>query len=155
MYTQKAQIMSSKSKNQYLQYSESLESETSPFRTISQRAMKDSLSSLIGKNICIGGRRTSVRLEPEMWDALYDIATREQATIHHICSLIALRKHRMSTLTAAIRVFLLLYYRAASTEEGHARVKHGDFATMLKRAKLSEDDIKDHLINKTYVKVNI
>lgn len=140
--------MSLKSKNQHLQYSESLESEISPFKTNSHRVMRDAASSLIGKNICVGGRRTSVRLEPEMWDALYDIATREQTTIHHICSLIALRKHRMSTLTAAIRVFLLLYYRAASTEEGHARVKHGDFTTMLKRAKLSEDDMKDHFINK-------
>lgn len=140
--------MSLKSKNQHLQYSESLESETFALKDISHRMMREVQSSLIGKNVCVGGRRTSVRLEPEMWDALYDIATREQTTIHHICSLIALRKHRMSTLTAAIRVFLLLYYRAASTEEGHARVKHGDFAIMLKRAKLSEDDIKDHFTYK-------
>ena len=66
-------------------------------------------SSLISKNITIRGHRTSVRLEPEMWDALYDIALRESTTIHNICSLISLRKMDETSLTAAIRVFLMLY----------------------------------------------
>ena len=55
-----------------------------------------------------------------MWNALKDIATRENTTIHKICSLISLRKVPESSLTAAIRVFLMLYYRAAITPEGHA-----------------------------------
>lgn len=91
-------------------------------------------SSLISKNITINGRRTSVRLEPEMWQALSDIAGRERCTIHQLCSLIQLKKARNSSLTAAIRVFLMLYYRAASTEDGHSKVGHGDFSNMCRRA---------------------
>ncbi len=96
-------------------------------------------STLVSKNITILGRRTSVRLEPEMWDALYDVAKREDASIHNICSLIHLRKVQESTLTAAIRVFLLLYYRAASTSEGHMKAHHGNFENMKARVRVTDD----------------
>ncbi len=96
-------------------------------------------SSLISKNITIRGHRTSIRLEPEMWDALRDIATREGTTIHNICSLIAIRKVDESSLTASIRVFLMLYYRAATTAEGHARAGHGSFEYMKRRARVTEE----------------
>ena len=33
-------------------------------------------------NIMVGGHRTSMRLEPSMWDALEDIARREGLTAH-------------------------------------------------------------------------
>ena len=96
-------------------------------------------STLVSRNITVLGRRTSIRLEPEMWAALYDIAERERTTIHSICSLVELRKLKESTLTAAIRVFLLLYYRAAATEEGHMRVRHGNFEIMKMRARVSDE----------------
>ncbi|MBE2191556.1 MAG: ribbon-helix-helix domain-containing protein [Alphaproteobacteria bacterium] len=98
-------------------------------------------STLVSKNITILGRRTSVRLEPEMWDSLYDVARRERTSIHNVCSLIYLRKVKQSTLTAAIRVFLLLYFRAASTEDGHAHVHHGNFENMKARARVTEVDL--------------
>jgi predicted DNA-binding ribbon-helix-helix protein len=98
-------------------------------------------STLVSRNITVLGRRTSVRLEPEMWTALREIAQREKCRIHDICSLIQKRKNQRTSLTAAIRVFLMLYYRAASTEEGHARVGHGNFNTMLNRARLSPDQL--------------
>lgn len=66
-------------------------------------------STLISRNITVGGRRTSVRLEPEMWRALKEIAKRETCTIHDICDLISMRKNANTSLTAAIRVFLMLY----------------------------------------------
>lgn len=94
----------------------------------------DIKSTLISRNVTILGRRTSVRLEPEMWRALREIATIEHCTVHEICSLIALRKNKNTSMTAAIRVFLMLYYRAASTEDGHLRAGHGSFENMKKRA---------------------
>lgn len=106
--------------------------ETQPFQTIMR-------STLVSKNITIRGHRTSIRLEPEMWDALRDIATREGTTIHNICSLIAIRKVDESSLTASIRVFLMLYYRAATTAEGHARAGHGSFEYMKRRARVTEE----------------
>lgn len=99
----------------------------------------DTKSTLISRNITVLGKRTSVRLEPEMWRALKDIARRESCTIHDLCSLIALRKNENTSLTAAIRVFLMLYYKAASTEEGHKKAGHGDFNNMKARAGMPVD----------------
>ncbi len=96
------------------------------------------MSSLISRNITVNGRRTSVRLEPEMWDALREISQREGCRTHDICSLVALRKRKTTSLTAAIRVFLMLYYRVAATEEGHKRAGHGCFNKMLQRARVQE-----------------
>ncbi|WP_221930974.1 ribbon-helix-helix domain-containing protein [Telmatospirillum sp. J64-1] len=80
---------------------------------------------LINRNVTIAGRRTSVRLEPEMWDALHAIARREAMSIHAIATLVDAGKSPGSTLTAELRVFVMNYYRAAATEEGHARAGHG------------------------------
>ncbi|MGH1455173.1 MAG: ribbon-helix-helix domain-containing protein [Alphaproteobacteria bacterium] len=96
-------------------------------------------SSLISKNVTIFDRRTSIRLEPEMWGALNDIASREKCSVHDVCTLVYARKKPETSLTAAIRVFLMLYYRAASTEHGHVKAGHGDFNEMKKRARVSED----------------
>lgn len=74
-----------------------------------------------------------------MWNALKDIARRETCSTHDICSLIHLRKNPRTSLTAAIRVFLMLYYRAAATEQGHLQADHGNFERMKKRAKVSNE----------------
>jgi predicted DNA-binding ribbon-helix-helix protein len=91
-------------------------------------------STLVSRNITVTGRRTSVRLEPEMWRALKEISSRENCSIHELCSLIGFRKNRRTSLTAAIRVFLMLYFRAATTEDGHGRAGHGSFDSMKRRA---------------------
>jgi predicted DNA-binding ribbon-helix-helix protein len=95
-------------------------------------------AGLLSKNITILKKRTSIRLEREMWDALFEIAEREGCSIHEICSLVYIRKASGSSLTAAIRVFIMLYFKAASTEQGHAKAGHGDFSQMKIRAKVSD-----------------
>ena len=95
-------------------------------------------TTLISRNITVQGRRTSVRLEPEMWTALREIASQEVCSIHDICTLISLRKKENTSLTAAIRVFIMLYFRAATTDEGHRKAGHGDFEYMKKRARIPE-----------------
>jgi predicted DNA-binding ribbon-helix-helix protein len=92
-------------------------------------------SSLVSKNVTVAGRRTSIRLEPEMWGALRDISRREGSSLHDICSAVYLRKLEKTSLTAAIRVFLLQYYRAAATEDGHFKAGHGN---MRRRSALTE-----------------
>lgn len=82
-------------------------------------------SSLVNRNIVVNGHRTSVRLEPQMWDALTEIARREGRTVHDICSK-ADRSRPQSALTAGLRVFILSYFREAATPEGHAIAGHGD-----------------------------
>lgn len=96
-------------------------------------------STLVSHNISILGRRTSVRLEPEMWSALREISKKEQCNISDICSLVYLRKNKKTSLTAAIRVFMMLYYRSAATEAGHERAGHGNFRRMIERAQVTAD----------------
>jgi len=82
-------------------------------------------STLVSKNVVVSGRRTSVRLEPEMWDGLREVCQRERSTIHHICTTMSLQKLEETSLTAAIRVFVMRYFRLAATEEGHGKAGHG------------------------------
>ena len=76
------------------------------------------------RNIAIGSHRTTVRLEPAMWDALDEICEREGLSLNEFCSRIAGRRSS-SSVTAAVRVFVMSYFRAAATEDGHARIGHG------------------------------
>jgi len=84
-------------------------------------------SSLLSRNVTVAGRRTSMRLEHGMWDALSEICRRERLTVHDVCTAIDARRSA-STLTAALRVFVMEYFRAASTEDGHLRAGHGSGA---------------------------
>lgn len=93
----------------------------------------ESKSALISHNIMIQGRRTSVRLEKEMWLGLKEIARREQCTIHNLCEVVSSRKRKNSSLTAAIRVFVMVYFQTAATEEGHAKAGHGQGAEVAKK----------------------
>lgn len=82
-------------------------------------------SSLISRNITLNGHRTSMRLEPAMWNALIEICRREKLSIHQICSMVAQYKAQETSFTAAVRVFAMSYYKAAATEEGHQKAGHG------------------------------
>ena len=71
-------------------------------------------SRLKSRNIVVSGRRTSVRLEPAMWDALKDIAGAEKRTVNEIVSAVADCRTPSGSLTSAIRVFVMAYFRARS-----------------------------------------
>lgn len=88
-------------------------------------SVPDGSTTLIIRNVVVLGKRTSLRMEPEMWDALNDVAAREQHPVHEICTAIVEKKPPAASLTAAIRVFLVNYYRLAATEEGHLQAGHG------------------------------
>src|ERR1035438_9808380 len=75
-------------------------------------------------NLVICGRRTTVRLEDEMWESLKDIAEREGCSVNALASRIYRRKKSDENLSSAIRVFLMLYCRDAATEAGHAEAGH-------------------------------
>lgn len=71
-------------------------------------------TGLISKNVRIHRKRTSVRLEPQMWNALKEIATIENCTIHDLCTAVNDLKNPAMPFTAALRVFLMEYYRSAA-----------------------------------------
>jgi predicted DNA-binding ribbon-helix-helix protein len=81
-------------------------------------------STLVSGNVTVAGRRTSMRLEPAMWDALKEVCAREGKSMHSLVTEIE-QGRAQSTLTAAIRVFLLDYFKAAATEDGHRTAGHG------------------------------
>jgi predicted DNA-binding ribbon-helix-helix protein len=82
------------------------------------------MSTLVSRNVTLEGRRTSLRLERAMWDALEEICMREEQSMHDLCAHVdRIRAER--TLTAGIRVFILEYYRRAATEDGHSHAGHG------------------------------
>ena len=80
-------------------------------------------STLVNRNVWIARRRTSLRLEPAMWEALEEVAQHCGATIHEVCTFIA-EQRRASSLTAEIRACLVEYYRAAA-EKGAPRFGKG------------------------------
>lgn len=112
--------------------------------------MTEASSGLISRNITICGKRTSIRLEVQMWQSLKDIAKREECSIHDLCSLVSLSRHKGITLTASIRIFIVMYYKAAATEEGHGNAGHGSFQDMLSRFKSKSTSSKKHKELKDY-----
>ncbi len=83
------------------------------FARRSYRSRSNGPSSLVIRNVVVGGHRTSVRLEPLMWEALHDIAQWRRVTVHNIVTEID-RDRTASSLTAAIRVYIVDFYRAAA-----------------------------------------
>lgn len=70
-------------------------------------------TSLKSHNVVVNGHRTSMRLEPEMWEALRDISLRENLSINQLCTLVNKVRDR-SSLTSAVRVFALAYFRSVA-----------------------------------------
>ena len=79
----------------------------------------DIMSSLIIRNVRVRGKRTSVRLEQAMWDALLEISGREDRTIDEICTRVS-ENRRETGFTASLRVYILDYFRDAlrASEKG-------------------------------------
>ncbi len=85
----------------------------------------DQRSSLVIRNVKVHGRRTSVRLEPQMWDSMIEICRREFCTPHDVSSYVAERKPPHDSLSSSLRAFILEYFRKSSTEDGHMSAGHG------------------------------
>ncbi|MBV9511627.1 MAG: ribbon-helix-helix domain-containing protein, partial [Caulobacteraceae bacterium] len=61
---------------------------------------------------------------PELWDGLWEIGQREGIGVGELIRQIEKRGHAGGR-TSAVRVYILEYFRAAATEEGHAAANHG------------------------------
>jgi predicted DNA-binding ribbon-helix-helix protein len=67
--------------------------------------------------VVVGSHRTSVRLEPAMWEALADIARHRQQSLRDLVTEIE-RDRTASSLTAAIRVYIVEFYRSVAVRAG-------------------------------------
>ena len=73
-------------------------------------AENDKKSVLESRNVTVGNKRTSMRLEQQMWTSLEKIARTEGVTINNLCTQIDLRRRDVG-LTSATRVFIICYFR--------------------------------------------
>jgi predicted DNA-binding ribbon-helix-helix protein len=90
-----------------------------PSNGAGKHAMK---SAVIKRSIVVAGRKTSVSLEDEFWNALKEIAGARDATLSDLVALIdAERQH--ANLSSAIRLFVLGVYRdqVSAGEAAHWR----------------------------------
>lgn len=71
-----------------------------------------SLSRLINRNVIAARGRTSMRLEPELWDALAEICRRENTSLGELVRRIENRGHPGGR-TSAVRVYIVQYFRDA------------------------------------------
>jgi predicted DNA-binding ribbon-helix-helix protein len=83
-----------------------------------------SLSRLINRNVVAERGRTSMRLEPELWDMLAEICERESQDMSTLVRQIEAAGHAGGR-TSAVRVYIANYFHAAASEAGHAGVGHG------------------------------
>ena len=81
-------------------------------------------SRLVNRNVVAGRGRTSMRMEPELWDALLEICQRERRDMSQLVRSIEEVGHSGGR-TSAVRVFVLEYFRSAATETGHEAAGHG------------------------------
>ena len=81
-------------------------------------------SRLVNRNIIAARGRSSMRLEPEIWDALQEICRREGVALGDLVKRVE-GDGPEGGRTSAIRVFAFQYFRAAATEEGHQAAGHG------------------------------
>lgn len=81
-------------------------------------------SCLVNRNVTALRGRTSMRLEPELWDALEEICTREALSLTEVVKQIE-RVGHPGGRTSAVRVHVLAYFRRAATDAGHRIAGHG------------------------------
>ena len=82
------------------------------------------VSRLVNRNVVAERGRTSMRLEPELWDLLNEICERESQDISALVRQIEAAGHTGGR-TSAVRVYITSYFYAAVTEIGHAGAGHG------------------------------
>ena len=81
-------------------------------------------SRLINRNIVAMHGRSSMRLEPEIWDALAEICRRENVALGDLVRKVDTTRD-VGGRTSAVRTYAFNYFRAAATEEGHRAAGHG------------------------------
>lgn len=70
-----------------------------------------------------------MRLSKCEWEAIDEVCSIENSSKNDLLSLIEKNKPKCFGLTCAVRVFLLNYFREASTADGHNISGHGDICS--------------------------
>ena len=69
---------------------------------------------LVNRNVVVGQQRTSMRLDPDMWEALDTIAAAEGISMGQLCTLVDNKRGPEMGRTSAIRYFIFSYFQTGS-----------------------------------------
>lgn len=89
-------------------------------------------------NISVGSRRTTVRLSPQTYEAIEQIAEIEKCDPKNIFEFVARTKDNGVPVSTAIREFVIRYFLEAATAEGHRLAGHG---SLIKRFYLPPSEL--------------
>lgn len=79
------------------------------------------MTRLVTRNVPSASGRTTMRLEPEFWDALEDVAGKDGKDIGAIIDAAVAGAGDDAGRTSAVRVYLLVYYRQRANSSGERR----------------------------------
>ena len=91
---------------------------------VEERKPDTKTSSLVSRNLVVRGRKTTVRLEDEIWASFKNIAKSKECSINDLASRIDRRRESGQSLTSAIRLFVVLHYRDEATGTNFAKAGH-------------------------------
>lgn len=69
-------------------------------------------AKLLTRNVVIDGKRTTIRLESAIWDAVDDLCSRERMSRHDLCSRVEAGRDGLNR-AQAIRAVVVNYFRFA------------------------------------------
>jgi predicted DNA-binding ribbon-helix-helix protein len=78
-------------------------------------------STVIKRSVVVARRKTSISLEEEFWEGLKDIAQTDHMTVSAL--LLTVRNCHQGSLSSAVRVFVVDYYRAKASAVSPDRSK--------------------------------
>lgn len=93
------------------------------------------------RNVRFGGRRTTIVLEPYVWESIDVVLTREQQSLDEFCELVN-RTRIHSSLASAARMVVLAYFRIL---DGLHRPPFYDAENALAGVLREPDDVVDML----------
>ena len=94
------------------------------------------MSALIARGLRFAGDRTTMRLEPEFWTALAEIARRENMSVSALVAGI----NGPGSRTSAVRVHVLRHYRDAASRRCATR----SGATRAEAERMAAEITKEH-----------
>jgi predicted DNA-binding ribbon-helix-helix protein len=77
-------------------------------------AVENNSGGLVSYNVRVAAKRTSMRLDALTWTALREIARLEATTLHQLCEVIDAARPRGLSLTAAVRSYVVGYFRISA-----------------------------------------
>ena len=81
------------------------------------------MPKLMNKVVCVNGRRTSMRMCQQEWNAFEEVCDREKISRNDLLGLIEECKNHRLGLTYSTRLFILSYFRNVAKQNSNKKTK--------------------------------